>query len=293
MTTAAAPAWRFDRLSEPAAELGESPVWSPAENAVWWIDIPNGRLLRTDAESGATEAWTAPEQIGCATVSESGQVLAALTTGVFLFDRASGGFAKFADPAERADVRFNEGGVDPSGRWWIASMDLENKRPIGAFFRLEPDGSSTRMLDGFITPNGLAFDAARGRVYVADSHPSVQTIWVCGYDAVSGALSERRVFADLRDLPGRPDGSALDVDGNYWIAGVDGGAILGYRPDGALFAEIPTPMPHPTKIAFGGGDRRSVFLTSKRSGAPGAGALHRARGGIVGAAPPLARPFEL
>ena len=45
--------------------VGESPVWVPEENALYWVDIPAGGLQRWSAATGHVHAWTAPEMLAC------------------------------------------------------------------------------------------------------------------------------------------------------------------------------------------------------------------------------------
>lgn len=245
------------------AELGEGPVWSAEEGALWWVDITGRRLIRTDTASGSDSAWTAPEEVGCVALAADGGILAGLASGLFAFDRAAGRFTLAAVPDPRPEVRFNDAAVDPAGRLWAGTMHRDNAAAIGTIFRIEADLASTPVFEGLFTPNGLAFDAMRRRLYFSDSHPERRTIWVCDYDAASGQAWNRRIFAHTAGLPGRPDGAAVDAEGTYWICGVGGGEIMGYSPDGRLAARVAVPVPAPTKLAFGGEGLATAFLTSK------------------------------
>ena len=261
----------FKPVSDVRAELGESPVWSEADACVWWVDISGQRLLRTGAD-GATETWEMPEQVGFVALATAGLVVG-MESGLFAFDPASGVFERLV-ALEAPGVRFNDATTDAAGRLWAGTMDLENRRPVGQLLRIDPDLTVTVVAEGMRTPNGLAVDSpgdeAGGRLFFSDSHPDVQTIWVADLDIRGGRIAERRIFARMHEAAGRPDGGALDEDGNYWSAGVDGGAIHVFTPDGNHLFEFLTPMPDPTKIAFGGPDLRHIYLTSKAgSGAGG------------------------
>lgn len=257
----------FKPVSDVRAELGESPVWSAADACVWWVDISGRRLLRTGAD-GATETWETTEQVGFVVLASTGVVLG-LESGLFAFDPSTGGFEQLV-ALEAPGVRFNDATTDSAGRLWAGTMDMENRRPVGQLLRIDPDLTVTVVAEGMRTPNGLAVDDVTGRLYFSDSHPEIQTIWAANLDIRSGRLSERRIFARMHEFAGRPDGGALDEDGNYWSAGVDGGAIHVFARDGSRLFEFPTPMPDTTKIAFGGPELRHIYLTSKAgSGAGG------------------------
>ena len=73
----------------------------------------------------------------------------------------------------------------------------------------------------------------------------------------------------MRDLEGRPDGANVDAEGNYWIAGVGGGLLHVFAPDGKHIAQHETLCLAPTKPAFGGPDLDIIFLTSKLGDAAG------------------------
>lgn len=280
--------WEFERLSDVQAGLGESPVWSSDENCIWWVDIEGHQLLRTEANSGATQAWPTPEEIGFVTPGKDDAIFVGMETGLFSFKSATGTF-QLVHNLNKKNIRFNDATTDAAGRLWAGTMHMENNAPVGTLYRIDPDLGVHAIETGFMTLNGLAVDTTRQRLYFSDSHPTVQTIWKCDLDIASGKLGEKQVFARLHDLDGRPDGGAVDDEGNYWIAGVGGGkAFYVYSPDGELLAEIAMPMESPTKLAFGGADQSSVFITSKGDGNKGPGGyLFKVSPKISGPAVPL------
>ncbi len=230
----------FVPLGEACASLGESPAWCPGARAIWWIDIDGRRLMRTDL-TGATQIWDTPEIPGCVQPGPDGAPIVGMQTGMFRFDPATGAFAMIA-PLRAEGVRFNDACTGANGRIWAGTMDLDNRRPVGTLYALDPGGGLEEQATGFLTINGLAWDAARRRLFVSDSHETVQTLWTM---APGG---DRAVFARFHDLPGRPDGAALDANGDYWIAGVGGAEIYRFSPDGALAERIAAPVSSPTKL---------------------------------------------
>tara|TARA_R110002020_G_scaffold47767_23_gene136410 strand:+ start:5017 stop:5898 length:882 start_codon:yes stop_codon:yes gene_type:complete len=259
----------FAPVGQVTAALGESPVWSVEEQALWWVDIDGQLLLRTDPE-GQTRTWTTPEMPGFVQLSTDGAPVVGMETGIFRFDTGPATFSRIAD-LPQIGVRCNDACTDSDGRLWFATMDPENRKPIGTLFRLDPDGSITSILNGLLTANGLAWDAARARLYFSDCHATVQTVWTLPVENGIPALDRRAEFRIFNDLPGRPDGAALDADGAYWIAGVGGAELYRFSPDGTLMERHAIPFPAPTKPAFGGADGRRIYLTSAhRDGAGGA-----------------------
>jgi sugar lactone lactonase YvrE len=67
---------------------------------------------------------------------------------------------------------------------------------------------------------------------------------------------------------GRPDGAAVDVEGNYWVAMYEGACVLQISPAGEVLQRIAVPVQCPTMVCFGGEDLRTLFITSARAGRP-------------------------
>lgn len=253
------PDGRFVPLSEFRARLGESPVWSDRHKAVWWVDIEGRKLLRTTLE-GATVQWDTPEIPGFVQCVGDA-VLVGMQSGVLRFDMDRPGFEKIVELSVSGQ-RFNDACTDSLGRVWAGTMDLDNRRDNGVLYLLEPQHRTlSAVLKGFRTINGLAWDAAGNRLFVSDSHPSVQTVWTCDIGP-GGQLKERAEFARFHDLDGRPDGAMLDPSGHYWIAGVGGGTLYRFSPDGARVTGYRVPQKSPTKPALIHRDGSAMVLTS-------------------------------
>ncbi len=273
----------FAALAPERAILGESPVWSAREGAIWWVDLDGRSLFRT-VPGGETRRWPTPEMACFVQIRADGAPVVGMESGLFAFDAASGRGGKIA-PIPHEGVRFNDSCIDSAGRLWAGTMDPGNARPIGALWLYGAEGAPERVLDGFLTINGLAWDAARERLYVSDSHPNVRKIWALEAPGGRPRPETRRLFADMAGLPGRPDGGAVDAEGCYWSAGVDGGELYRFAPDGALALRLRVPYEFPTKPAFGGPAHATMFLTSKADRGEG-GRLAAAETGFRGLAAP-------
>jgi len=250
------------------AELGECPVWSAEEQALYWIDIRAPALHRLDPATGGTRSWPMPKRIGSFGLRESGGAVVALEDGFGLFDFETGEVSFLAGPEQRVPgTRFNDGKVSPDGRFWAGTMDEETlSRPIGVLYRLDPDGSLHRMVDGLIVSNGLAWTGDGRTMFHSDSKG--QVVWAYDYDPEHGTIANRRVVARPTEEIGRPDGAAADVEGCYWSAGISAGVLNRWAPDGRLDRTIPLPCSNPTMPCFGGSDMRTIFVTSLRHDVP-------------------------
>lgn len=271
-----------DCVLDARARVGEGTMWDERAGRLWWVDIDAGTLHCFDPETGADRAFTMPSRIGCFVFREAGGHVVALENGFAFFDPASGLLQAIVDPEpDLPNNRFNDGTPDPAGRFVAGTMPMGDRLPVASIWRLAPDRSVTRLVDGLTVTNGMAFSPDGGTFYWSDSERSVQTIWQAAYAADSGALGEPRVFATTFDLAGRPDGGTIDADGCYWMAGVGGWQLVRFTPAGKVDRVIEMPVEKPTKIAFGGADLGTLYVTTIGSGlAPGSEARQPQAGGL-------------
>ena len=271
---------------------GECPVWDDRAQAVWWTDIPGCSLHRYELATGAHQSFALPAACGAFALTERGDLLLALKSGLARFDPESGAVTQLKPaPFDHPDDRYNDGRCDPAGRFWVCSMrdPQDPDARAGTFFRIDPDLAVRPMIGDLVTGNGLAFSPDGRTLYMSDSNATVQKVWAWDYDATSGEIANRRVFIDFADLPGHPDGAAVDADGCYWSAANGGWRLLRFTPDGQVEREVELPVCRPTMLAFGGPDLDLIFLTSQTpqgdeswDGQPHAGGLFSVSLGIKG-----------
>ncbi|QSN64719.1 SMP-30/gluconolactonase/LRE family protein [Caballeronia sp. M1242] len=263
---------RVERLEAAGrATVGECPVWHSKDCALYFVDIPDRRIVRLHVESGRRADWTLPEQIACFAFNAAGAIVAGMESGLHAvaLEHAGGvrvtrlAAPRFAAPG----MRFNDGRCDRQGRFWAGTMvqDMSLASPAGALYRYGADGVlSEPVVDGLVTQNGLAFSPDGATMYLSDSHPTRRLIWAFDYDVATGTPHNRRVFADLHHHAGRPDGAAVDADGCYWTCANDAGRLLRFTPEGKLDRSIALPAVKPAMCAFGGGDLSTLYVTSIR-----------------------------
>lgn len=246
------------------ALLGESPVWSEAEQCLYWVDINGKAVHRFNPATGDDAARGTPGRPGSlALTSEQGRLLLAMEHEIGWFDWGTATFTPWLvlEPAGTGN-RQNDGRTDPAGRFWVGSM-YENTRAgksTGMLHLVEPAGTATTVRNELGVSNGLAFSPDGTVAYHADT--SVSTVWAYDYDTGTGARSNERVFTDFAGLPGKPDGACVDAEGCYWIACVRGWAVARLTPAGETERIIELPVEMPTMPAFGGPDLETLYLTS-------------------------------
>ena len=246
-----------------ACELGEGPVWRTSEQAVWFVDIKGKRIHRYEPETGAAFSWMAPVQPGFIAPTAAGGWIAGLKTGLHRFDPATGRFELMTAVEDAGlDNRLNDGFVDAKGRLWFGSMHDGETNLTGALYRLDA-GGLRRMDDGYGITNGPATSPDGRTLYHTDTlKKTIYAFDVAG----DGSLSGKRVFAQIEDGAGYPDGPAVDAEGCVWTGLFAGWGARRYSPAGKQIGFVKLPVANVTKIAFGGADLKTVYATTAWKG---------------------------
>jgi sugar lactone lactonase YvrE len=250
-------------------ELGECPQWSAAEQALYFVDIKGRTLHRFKPTTGDHAAMAMPEEIGCYGFRKNGGFIAGFRSGIWLLDAQGNREAKLADnPEDQRTSRFNDGRIDPAGRFLAGTIDEPKDGGKAHLYRYDQRGL-TSLAGGLLTSNGVAFSPDGRTLYHSDT-PTF-TVWRYAYDPATGEATDKTLFVRLEPTEsdrGRPDGAAVDAEGCYWTALFEGGRIQRYSPEGMLLSEHPVPARCPTMVAFGGPDLKTLYVTSARTGRP-------------------------
>lgn len=246
--------------------LGEGPVWDAARGLVWFVDIKRHQLWRFDPASGAHATYAAPGQIGWALPASTGKLLCGLQDGLYLFDPAEPGFARLrAVPGEPGFNRLNDACSAPDGSAWFGSMDDGEEQATGRFYRFDRGVVVPAGMSDISITNGPAIDAAGSRIYMTDTLG--KTIHVAELNA-DGSAGPARLFVDtaLHFPEAYPDGPVVDSEGFVWTGLFCGGSVARFSPDGELVMKVAIPAANVTKLAFGGPDLKTAFVTTARKG---------------------------
>ncbi len=283
------PDWEIELVADAKATIGESPVW--ADGVLYWIDVKAPALHRTSLDSGATKTWPLPSEVGgYALLSGGSGAVAGLRSGIVTIDFESGKVEEVcASPFNPAIHRFNESGCDGLGRLWLGTMfdpqpGVQSDPVPEHFYSFTSDGGLVRHDGESLLYNGFAWKPGGQEFFMAHSREG--RIYSCEFDVERGKVGEKRVFAEVPDDLGVPDGGAFDEEGFYWSAIHGGGRLHRYAPDGRLDASIELPVQNPTMMAFCGPDLDVMCITSATHGKPGKpyeGGIFRLRPGVRGA----------
>lgn len=246
-------------LVDEPCETGEGPLWHEDEGALYWLDIPTGRLFRYDPSSESNEiVYQHDGQIGGFTIQEDGSLLLFCDAGTILHWR-DGDLTTVIDeiPRER-DTRFNDVIADPAGRVVCGTMPGDDHH--AALYRLDTDGSLTLVFDDIGLSNGMGFRRDASTMFHTDT--DFRAIYRLDYEQGSGELKNRTPIVRTPEDNGAPDGMSVDVTDTIWSARYGGHGIFRYTDRGELTGMVRMPVKMVTSITFGGEAYRTAFVTT-------------------------------
>ena len=264
---------------------GEAPLWHPMEHRLYWADINTARIFRYEPATGKHEQVSEGEPLGGFTIQADGKLLLFGRNGSVRTWRG-GVIETIVEQVEGEEgCTFNDVIADPQGRVFCGTMP--GRGHLGSLYRLDTDGSITRLLSGIGCSNGMGFSLDLKRMYYTDSTPG--KIYVFDYDVDTGAITNQRDLVSIDTATeGVPDGMTVDADGNIWSARWDGSSVYKYAPDGTQLDRIFLPAKKCSSVTFGGDDLMDMYVTTaigaegKEGQGEGAGGLFCLRPGVKG-----------
>jgi gluconolactonase len=175
----------------------------------------------------------------------------------------------FTDPYYGLDRSHLE--MDGDGVYRIDPVAVPSDREIWKVTRVLTQKEVQR-------PNGIAITPDDKTLFVIDSHPKAggnRKIWAFDI-ANDGSLDKQRLVYDFGKGRGG-DGMKLDMDGNLWVAAgisVKRGpgetldvapGVYVISPQGKLLNQIPIPENLITNLAFGGPERKTLYVTAGKT----------------------------
>ena len=240
--------------------LGEGPLWSPSQNALFWVDIIGQRLNRLAFADETITEWAIPEMIGWVVERQSGQgLIAGLRSGMARVDLDPLSVTHLVAPPDHPlHNRLNDAKADARGRIFAGSMPTAVDQPSGCLYRFDPDGTAVTLDTGYTVANGPAIspdgdflytESVSGRIFRFDID-------------VDGNIGPRILFRQFDPADGKPDGMTFDSDGGLWVALWGAGRIARLRPDGCIDQAIDLPASQISSCTFAGPGLDRMFVTS-------------------------------
>ncbi len=251
-------AFQIEPIANYHCFTGENPLWDERRQLLYWADIPNGRLFQYDPASNEHQKRHEGGVIGGFTFQESGKLLLFRDVDVAEFDPDSGQVEVVLQYTDDSMERFNDVIADPEGR--VFAGTIGKTKDSGGLYRVDLDGTFTKLFAGSGCSNGMVFNAELNRFWWTCS--STKKIFQFDYDRATGELSNRSVFLDLSNEKGIPDGLTIDIEGNFWSAVWEGAQLRRFSPEGTRLEGPSLPVPKITSAIFGGPELQDLYVTS-------------------------------
>jgi sugar lactone lactonase YvrE len=267
-------------------ELGEGPRWHSRDQTLYWVDIERGEIHSLTWSDKSHQIYPVGIPVGCFGFQRDDSLILATANGFGTWSPEAG-LEILLDPRmDREEGRFNDGAIDPRGRFWAGTMTPEGFG--NCLYRLDKDGAAACMEWEIGISNGIGWSPDGGTLYFTDSPR--KAIYAYDFDVDQGLISNRRLWVHTPEEPGVPDGLTVDQEGCVWSARWDGWKIDRYDPRGQLIQEVQLPCQRPTSCTFGGEDLDTLVITTARVGLseaqlaaqPLAGDLFSFRPGVKG-----------
>jgi xylono-1,5-lactonase len=245
--------------------IGQSPLWSPSETRLWWVDQKRAKLHRYNPLTGNTRRYDLPVRPSRIALWD-GRLLMAANREIGVFDPATELYERIkpvlSDPPMN---RTGDGGVAPDGSFWFSTEDEQGREPSGAYYAYRADGT----IESLRLPSVLS-------AWTFEFSPDGRTFYTCDaaeceilahdFDPATGTVTGRRTFAFTHELGGQPYGSAVDREGGLWTCLHGASRVVRFTPGGEVDQVIVLAAPLPTGCALGGEDLRTLFITTSRNG---------------------------
>ncbi|KAK7203809.1 hypothetical protein BZA70DRAFT_282139 [Myxozyma melibiosi] len=291
-----APEYHIDQpFLTPHNLLGEGPTYVPSTDEFFFLDIHRCQIAYLKVPTDSATYTVAPSnEAGGAPAIEVFSTSAAVATRTTYPDSPIGvlallpdspdrflvgakyGFAVASpkknaeleykadvyasDPEKRAIMRFNDGNVDPAGRFVAGSMKQENPTSVGSLFKLETDGTASVIFDECAIPNGLQWSADGKTMFHIES--TKFTVFAYDYDVSTGTVSNKRPFV-VFDNGEECDGMTISEQGDLFIAVWNGRRVeQRCSKTGALKAKYFLPAARVTCPTFGGKNLDELYVTT-------------------------------
>lgn len=265
------------------ATLGEGPAWDAKTQTLYWVDILEKRIY-----AGMDLLAKLDDFIGCLAPRKNGHLILGTRLGFADLDPVSSKLTFIATLQESANNRINDGKCDPTGRFLVGTMDMDEKDPTGSLYSFDSN-QPTLLLKDVTISNGLAWSPDYKTFYYIDT--PTREVKAFDYDLTTGQIANPRLSIRVPASLGWPDGMTSDTEGNLWIAIWGGAQVSCWNPNaGKLLEQIPVPALHTSSCVFGGRDMNELYVTSARKNIseaelvkyPLSGGLFRIKTSVVG-----------
>nr|XP_033804619.1 regucalcin isoform X2 [Geotrypetes seraphini]XP_033804620.1 regucalcin isoform X2 [Geotrypetes seraphini]XP_033804621.1 regucalcin isoform X2 [Geotrypetes seraphini]XP_033804622.1 regucalcin isoform X2 [Geotrypetes seraphini] len=266
--------------------IGESPLWEEKEGTLVFVDITGQKVCRWNPASNHLQTVSVEAPVGSVALRNSGSYVVALGNkfGILKWEDQSVTTIAHVDE-DKLNNRFNDGKVDPGGRFFAGTMAQELRPAVvernqGSLFMLLADHSVVKHFDQIDISNGLDWSLDHKTFFYIDSLS--YAVDAFDYDVTTASISNRRCLYRLEKEECIPDGMCIDAEGKLWIACYNGGRVIRIDPEtGKNIHTVKLPVDKITSCCFGGKDYTEMYVTSASDGMDDQWAARQPQSGCI------------
>lgn len=249
----------------PAHSLLEGPSFDRDGN-LYCVDIPWGRVFRIDPAGSFTLVCEYEGEPNGLKLHRDGRLfIADYRHGIMVLDPESGRVTPFLTRVRLERLKaVNDLVFAANGDLYFTDQGLTGWHdPTGRVFRVRASGEIDCLIDNVPSPNGLVLDPSESILYVAVTRANA--VWRVPLMR-DGTVAKVGTFIQLSG-GGGPDGLAMDEAGNLAVAHIGLGCIWLFDPHGEPLLRVNSCTGrHTTNMAYGGPDRRTLYVTESETG---------------------------
>ncbi len=250
-------------------EIGEAPVWIPEEGRLYWTDTEDSAVFSYRFSDHQMKKYKLSMPVTSLVRRRGGGWVIITKQGLAFWDQVNNECTFIVDPvADNDSLVFNDGAVDPAGCLVAGTMNFNKlTAPDGCLFRLDGQLNLMQIDSNICVANGISFSPDGETLYVSEQWDS--KILAYDYDPQRGSATNRRIFAEVDQSEGYPDGIIVDSEGCLWNGRWGGALIVRYTPEGEIDRKYKLPVNVGTCMAFAGEELKDLYITTAWYGMSG------------------------
>jgi L-arabinonolactonase len=262
------------RVGEFTLTWGEGLIWDDHHERLYFVDCGANTIHWIEHGSATLHTMPTPSMPTGLVPTNDGRLVVVLEDGLYVADVDHAELQLLTSYPEQIGGRCNDACADLDGNVITGKLNLGPAEGSAWWYSsahgwklLDPDIANT---------NGPAVAVLDGAMTLVVGDTSAH-YYAYAYDPPAGTVGERRMFGDMTDLAGYPDGSTIDRDNGLWCALYDGSQLARFTTTG-LDHTLALPVQNPTDVTFGGPDLDSLYVVTTSGNDELAGALLRIDG---------------
>ncbi|NXR08833.1 RGN protein, partial [Semnornis frantzii] len=226
---------KIECITNEGNRIGESPVWDEKESSLLYVDITGRKVCRWSSVSKQVQAISVDAPVSSVALRKSGDYVITLGTKFAALKWKEQVVTTITEvDKDKTNTRFNDGKVDPAGRYFAGTMAEEIRPAVlerhqGALYTLFSDHSVVKHFDQVDISNGLDWSLDHKTFFYIDSLS--YSVDAFDYDLQTGKIGNRRSMYKLEKEESIPDGMCIDTEGKLWVACYDGGRVIRLDPE--------------------------------------------------------------